>query len=127
MYYNILEIQPDNLVNVLFPGSNQQASDCFINPGDTVRLTKIFKISPPDGMNVIKLVAAKAPLNLRQVFVAQGSSRGNTAKPTNPFEKLMDGINRAEGVQSRGSGEETIQPDAVNIFSIPYKIVPKKQ
>ncbi len=127
LYYNILEIQPDNLVNVLFPGANQQASDCFISPGDTVRLTKIFKISPPDGMNVIKLVAAKAPLNLRQVFVAQGSSRGNTAKPTNPFEKLMDGINRTEGVQSRGSGEETIQPDAVNIFSLPYKIVLKKQ
>lgn len=127
LYYNILEIQPDNLVNVLFPGSNQQASDCFINPGDTVRLTRIFKIGPPDGMNVIKLVAAKAPLNLRQVFVTQGGTRGNTAKPTNPFEKLMDGINRTEGVQSRGSGEETIQPDAVNIFSVPYKIVPKKQ
>lgn len=127
LYYNILEIQPDNLVNVLFPGSNQQASDCFINPGDTVRLTRIFKIGPPDGMNVVKLVAAKAPLNLRQVFVTQGGARGNTAKPSNPFEKLMDGINRTEGVQSRGSGEETIQPDAVNIFSVPYKIVPKKQ
>lgn len=126
LYYNILEIQPDNLVNVLFPAANQQASDCFINPGDTVRLTRIFKIGPPDGMNVVKLIAAKAPLNLRQVFVVQGGTRGNTTKPTNPFEKLMDGINRTEGVQSRGSGEETIQPDAVNIFSIPYKIVPKK-
>ncbi len=127
LYYNILEIQPDNIVNVLYPGSNQQATDCFINPGDTVRLTKIFRISPPDGMNVIKLVAAKSPLNLRQVFVTQGGTRGNTSKPNNPFEKLMDGINRTEGIQSRGSGEETIQPDAVNIFSVPYKIVPKKQ
>lgn len=127
LYYNILEIQPDNIVNVLYPGSNQQATDCFINPGDTVRLTKIFRIGPPDGMNVIKLVAAKSPLNLRQVFVTQGGTRGNTSQPTNPFEKLMDGINKTEGVQSRGSGEETIQPDAVNIFSVPYKIVPKKQ
>jgi hypothetical protein len=127
LYYNILEIQPDNLVNVLFPASNQQPTDCFINPGDTVRLTRIFRIGPPDGMNVIKLVAAKAPLNLRQVFAAQGVSRGDAPKPNNPFEKLMQGINLADGVQTRGSGEETIQPDAVNIYSIPYKIVPKKQ
>lgn len=127
LYYNILEIQPDNLVNVLFPASNQQPTDCFINPGDTVRLTRIFRIGPPDGMNVIKLVAAKAPLNLRQIFVAQGNSRGEQPKANNPFEKLMQGINRTDGIQTRGSDEETIQPDAVNIYSIPYKIVPKKQ
>lgn len=127
LYYNILEIQPDNLVNVLFPAPNQQSTDCFINPGDTVRLTRIFRIGPPDGMNVIKLIAAKTPLNLRQVFVSQGGTRGAGTKPSNPFEKLMDGINKTEGVQTRGSGEETIQPDAVNIFSVPYKIVPKKQ
>lgn len=127
LYYNVLEIQPDNLVNVLFPSTNQQAADCFINPGDTVRLTRIFKIGPPDGMNVVKLVAAKAPLNLRQIFGTQRGTRGSTIKPSNPFEKLMDGINRTEGVQSRGSGEETIQPDAVNIYSVPYKIIPKKQ
>ncbi|MFT3846836.1 MAG: caspase family protein [Lacibacter sp.] len=126
LYYNILEIQPDNLVNVLFPASNQQATDCFINPGDTVRLTRIFRIGPPDGINVIKLIAAKTPLNLRQVFMAQGGTRGGVTKPSNPFEKLMDGINKTEGIQTRGSGEETIQPDAVNIFSVPYKIVPKK-
>ncbi len=127
LYYNILEIQPDNLVNVLFPASNQQPTDCFINPGDTVRLTRILRIGPPDGMNVIKLVAAKAPLNLRQIFVAQGNSRGEAPKANNPFEKLMQGINRTDGIQTRGSDEETIQPDAVNIYSIPYKIVPKKQ
>jgi hypothetical protein len=127
LYYNILEIQPDNLVNVLFPASNQQPMDCFINPGDTVRLTRIFRIGPPDGMNVIKLVAARSPLNLRQVFAANGLSRGDAPKPNNPFEKLMQGINQTDAIQTRGSGEETIQPDAVNIYSVPYKIVPKKQ
>ena len=127
LYYNVLEIQPDNLVNVLFPANNQQPMDCFINPGDTVRLTRIFRIGPPDGMNVIKLVAARSPLNLRQVFATNGLSRGDVPKPNNPFEKLMQGINKTDAVQTRGSGEETIQPDAVNIFSVPYKIVPKKQ
>lgn len=127
LYYNILEIQPDNLVNVLFPASNQQAMDCFINPGDTVRLTRVFRIGPPDGMNVIKLVAARSPLNLRQVFTANGLSRGDLPKPNNPFEKLMQSINQTDAIQTRGSGEETIQPDAVNIYSVPYKIVPKKQ
>ena len=127
LYYNILEIQPDNIVNVLFPAANQQPMDCFINPGDTVRLTRVFRIGPPDGMNVLKLIAAKSALNLRQVFAAPGVNRGDAPKPNNPFEKLMQGINKTEGVQTRGSGEETIQPDAVNIHSIPFKIVPKKQ
>jgi hypothetical protein len=39
----------------------------------------------------------------------------------------MQGINQTDAIQTRGSGEETIQPDAVNIYSVPYKIVPKKQ
>jgi hypothetical protein len=127
LYYNILEIQPDNIVNILFPSAAQQPTDCFINPGDSVRLQRVFRIGPPDGMNVMKLVAAKSPLNLRQVFAAQAGTRGNTGNPNNPFEKLMSGIHQTEGIQTRGSGEETIQPDAVNIFSVPYKIVPKKQ
>lgn len=127
VYYNILEIQPDNIVNVLFPAKNQQPSDCFINPGDSVRLKRNFRIGPPDGMNVMKLIAAKSPLNLRQVFAPQGTTRGAVTNPSNPFEKLMNGINKTEGIQTRGSGEETVPPDAVNIFSVPYKIVPKKQ
>lgn len=127
LYYNVLEIQPDNIVNVLFPAKNQQPAECFINPGDSIRVKRNFKIGPPDGMNVIKLVAAKAPLNLRQVFGTTAATRGNTPNFANPFEKLMNGINKTEGIQSRGSGEETVPPDAVNIFSVPYKIVPKKQ
>jgi metacaspase-1 len=127
VYYNILEIQPDNIVNVLFPAKNQQPSDCFINPGDSVRLKRNFRIGPPDGMNVMKLVAARAPLNLRQVFSPLGTTRGSITTPSNPFEKLMNGINKTEGMLTRGSGEETVPPNAVNIFSVPYKIVPKKQ
>lgn len=123
-YYTVIDIQPDNVVNVLVPGKNERADEFKIFPSDTIRMQKIYKIGPPYGVDVIKVVGSDAPIDLRTMFASRGAlTRGNSNKK--PFEKLLQGTYNAEGNRTRGSDEDTIQPDAVNILTIPYKIIPQ--
>ena len=121
-YYTVIDIQPDNIVNVLVPGKNERADEFKIFPSDTIRMQKVYKIGPPYGVDVIKVVGSDTPIDLRTMFASRGAlTRGDGNKK--PFEKLMQGTYNAEGNRTRGSGEDTIQPDAVNILTVPYKII----
>ena len=126
LYYTILDIQPDNEINVMIPGLRDQPEDFRIMQEQTVKLKKIFTIGPPYGIDVLKVIASDVPLDLRNVFINRAArSRGMRGAPKNPFEKIMEGTFSAEGSKKRGSKEETIQPDAVNIMTLPFHITNK--
>ena len=122
LYYSVIDIQPDNIVNVLIPGRIDQAEEFRILQGQTVKLEKIFTIGPPYGLDVLKVIASDVPLDLRNIFQSRAtkSIRGG---PHNPFETLVAGTFKAEGTNRRGPKEEAIQPDAVNIVTLPYHIL----
>jgi hypothetical protein len=126
LYYTVVDIQPDNKVNVLIPGRRDQPEDFLISQEDTIPLQKIFTIGPPYGVDVLKIIASDVPLDLRSIFESRGTAplkRGGNGN--SPFEKIMQGTYKAEGSKKRGPEEETIQPDAVNIMTVPFQIVKK--
>lgn len=125
LYYTVLDIQPDNQVNVMIPGKRDQAEDFRILQGQTVNLQKVFTIGPPYGVDVLKVIASDTPLDLRDVFENRGVSTRGAGGPKNPFTKVMEGTFKAEGNNKRGAPEQTIQPDAVNIMTIPFHISDK--
>lgn len=122
LYYTVLDIQPDNQVNVLIPRKKDQPEDYTISGGDTVELRQqIFKIGPPYGIDVLKIIASDVPLDMRKIFTSRGA--GTRGAPLGPFEKIIQGTYNAEGPHTRGPAEEAIQPDAVNIITIPFHII----
>jgi hypothetical protein len=123
LYYTVLDIQPDNEVNVLIPGKRDQPEDFLISQEDTIKLEKIFTIGPPYGTDVLKIIASDVPLDLRNIFESRGKTAGTRGRGKNPFETIMEGTFNAEGTKTRGPKEEAIQPDAVNIMTIPFHIV----
>ena len=125
LYYTILDIQPDNKINVLVPGRKDQPEDFLISQEDTIKLEKIFTIGPPYGVDVLKIIASDAPLDLRNIFETRGATAGTRGKPPTPFEKVLKGTYSAEGSHTRGPSEADIQPDAVNIMTVPFHIVKK--
>lgn len=127
LYYTVLDIQPDNKVNVLVPGRRDEPEDFLISQEDTIRLEKIFTISPPYGVDVLKIIASDVPLDLRSIFETRGKAPGTRGKGKSPFEKIVEGTYNAEGIKTRGSQEEVIQPDAVNILTVPFHIVKKDE
>ena len=125
LYYTVLDIQPDNKVNVLVPGRRDQPEEFLISQEDTIPLQKVFTIGPPYGVDVIKIIASDVPLDLRSIFESRGMAAGTRGRGKSPFEKIVEGTYKAEGNKKRGSEEEAIQPDAVNIMTVPFHIVRK--
>lgn len=106
-YYTVVEIQPDNVVNSIFPSYriNDNATGNFIEPDKTLRSTRVFRVGPPYGENRLLIITSREPLDFR------------------PFLKKKD----PNASKTRGSGDDgSVEMDVMNTFFINYKIVPKQ-
>ena len=107
-YYTLLDIQPNNLINVALPAatSSQRPEDHFIKPGETHLIETPFSIYPPSGTEVLKLIGSREPLYLSEII---NQSRSETRGPKHPFEVLFEAsyFYRSRGEQKEltlGSG-----------------------
>lgn len=106
-YYTVVEIQPDYLVNSIFPSYriNDNATGNFIEPDKTLRSTRVFRVGPPYGENRLLIITSREPLDFR------------------PFLKKKD----PNASKTRGSGDDgSVEMDVMNTFYINYTIVPKQ-
>lgn len=106
-YYTVLEIQPDNIVNSIYPGNriNDNASGNFLEPEKTLRSTRVFRVGPPYGENRLLIITSREPLDFR------------------PFLKKKD----PNTTGSRGSGDDgSVEMDVMNTFFMNYRIIPKQ-
>jgi len=113
-YFQILDIQPDNKVNILIPTGNNTPSDYIIYPGEEKVLLEIFTIGKPYGKEVFKLVATSKPMDLSYIVKTRGGSKKDNESP---FEILF----RNSFEPSRGK-DVKITPEAVSIYSLPFII-----
>lgn len=63
MYYNLLEIQPQNEISFLYPGTSLRPLDCYVLPNDTLSIGT-FIIMPPYGVNKLILLENETPFNV---------------------------------------------------------------
>ncbi|WP_407522829.1 caspase family protein [Lacibacter sp. MH-610] len=106
-YYTVVEIQPDHVVNSIFPSYriNDNATGNFIEPDKTLRSTRVFRVGPPYGENRLLIITSREPLDFR------------------PFLKKKD----PNTSKTRGSGDDgNVEMDVMNTFYINYTIVPKQ-
>lgn len=106
-YYTVVEIQPDHVVNSIFPSYriNDNATGNFIEPDKTLRSTRVFRVGPPYGENRLLIITSREPLDFR------------------PFLKKKD----PNASKTRGSGDDgSVEMDVMNTFYINYTIVPKQ-
>ena len=126
LYYTIIDIQPDNIVNVLLPGKGEPAENYIIKPDqEKFALAKGFTIRPPYGTDVFKIIASTSPLDLRTAFTSKGELKQTRGNPLSPFEKAIN-ARLKKGVQTRGGeGDVELQSGTVNIINTSITIVPK--
>ncbi len=106
-YYTVLDIQPDNKINILIPhrDSERTLNELYL-PKDGVHVFDVsFKVSPPLGTEIIKLIATREPLDLSAIE----SSRGRTnVGEGHPFEKLFAASYFSE---DRGAARFSLSPE----------------
>ena len=93
VYFQIIDIQPDNSVSVLIPSEGVSEGDMKIEAGKTIVFTsKIMQIGKPLGTDMFKIIASPEPMyNLRNIIENKKSTRG-AAK--SPFEILAQNISK---------------------------------
>ena len=116
-YYQIIDIQPDNNINILIPGQNRTAAEYIIYPGEPKELGEIFVFGEPFGTEIFKLIATREPIDLSMIVTTRGEG---TKGFNSPFEQLF-----AESYKQTRAGTLSVPPSSANIFTVPFKVVEK--
>ena len=113
-YFTLLDIQPDNQINILIPDSGDVPADFNIAPGESKLVNKIFEIGPPAGTEVFKLIATDEPIDLRGIVQTRGQTKN--ASP-NPFERMFADTYFKDKTSTRGGKSIGFKSSQVNVFS----------
>lgn len=118
-YFNLVDIQPDNEINVLIPHGREQPEDMRLAPGQTLEFPRLFEIHPPYGTEVFKLIAADQPIDLRSVSTSRG--QGTKASP-NPLERLFGQTYFNDDIRTRGGRTVSVSAASVNVHTVSFVI-----
>lgn len=122
-YYTLLDIQPDNVINVLMPMANSQETPAeFVVEAKSVAEppAKYYKkIGPPLGFEVFKLIATDQPIDLRNVVKTRGQTKSASQ---NPFEKVFAQTFFTEETSTRGGSALSMSASEVNVATITFVI-----
>lgn len=118
-YFNLLDFQPDDKLNILYPLKNESSS-VLIKPGVSFTIPAKFEINPPYGQEIFKIIASQNPINLKRLSAARGIEN----KPLDPFEKLFYDTSAEKLTETRGI-TSNLPPGMINIYSKQFLIKEK--
>ncbi len=113
-YYTILDFQPDEKINVVYPRPMESPSDYYLLPGKE-RLSRESRINPPYGNELMRLIATKNPINLSSVDQTQ--KRSIPGANLDPFETLFMETELNNTTSTRAGTVSNLPAGQVNIYS----------
>jgi len=140
-YVNIVDIQPDGIIQPIIPNKKLKDlnknnapikwSDCLVAPGDTLKVTSkqgfAIRISPPYGEETFKIFISKNPLDLEEILTTNGTSDINSRGAGNQLNNLVKIFKDSEVNELGSRGGPTINMDKDGtIKNLNFRIVPKQ-
>lgn len=124
IFYNVIDIQPDGVVNVIFPDSGANPREYIVKPGETRLAPGTMTFGEPYGTEIFKVFITTEPIDLRQV-VGKPAASGQARSLMHVLEQLYDKTNE---MVTRGDNPNPI-PDSEMIVTIdyPFQIIEKRQ
>ena len=89
-YYTLIDLQPDNKVNIVFPVEYQTPGDFYLRPKERINLDYEMVVSPPYGIDKLITIFSEEPFDLRSMLQNESKSRGAGANLTS--EELLQEI-----------------------------------
>ena len=126
-FYNLIDVQPNNEFNILFPLEKTSETAAFftLQPGGAFEHPRVWKVNPPYGREIFKLVATPTEVDLRSIKNSGGQlTRGPAA--SSPLEKLISDSFFSDDVQSRGGELTRTGSETLNVQTLSFFITPKQ-
>jgi hypothetical protein len=119
LFYTVLDIYPDNHVEILYPYKGKEPSDYLIDnkAGPVIRKLSVSK-GTPLGTEFLKIIVSKEPMDLRSVF-EQTTQRAEMQS----FQMVLDDLfnERSEGGSTRAD-VSNIKVEEIGIVTVHFKI-----
>ncbi|MCJ7713062.1 caspase family protein, partial [Candidatus Bathyarchaeota archaeon] len=131
-YYTIVDILPNNEVQVLIPPQGTNAREFKIKAGESDTLAYIFGFDPIYGTEMFKLIATQKPLNLDMIIRTKGKhTRGADNSAIIISEEDKDKLNPLEllfyeGYQQTRASSTSVPSESANIYTKVLKVVDNK-
>jgi hypothetical protein len=118
LYYTVLDIYPDNNVEVLYPYKTKEPADYVVEKQNVViRKLAVSKGSPP-GTEFLKIIVSKEPMDLRSVF-----EKKVTRDHMVSFQTVLDDLyNEKEGKAATRAAVSNIKAEEIGIISVSFII-----
>ena len=89
-YFSLIDIQPDNIINVVLPAANlgYTADEYYLKAGETFITDYIINISEPLGEETLKLITSKTPQDLSGIVSNKGKTKKGNIN-SDSFEKIL--------------------------------------
>lgn len=89
LYYTIIDLQPDNQVNLVVPANGDHPEDYRIAPSSKIPLGSDMVVYPPFGVDKLITIFSTKPIDLRSAFNESGLTRGIGTRINNKEEMLQ--------------------------------------
>jgi hypothetical protein len=118
LYYTVLDIYPDNNVEILYPYKGKEPADYVVEKNNVViRKLSVSKNSPA-GVEFFKIIVSEEPMDLRSVF-----EKKITRGEMHSFQTVLDDLfNENSGKAATRGDISGIKVEEIGIISVSFII-----
>jgi hypothetical protein len=121
LFYTVLDIYPDNRVDIIYPGKGKEPSDYIIEKESPVIRKLAVSKGTPEGREFLKVIVSKEPLDLRSV-IDQKIERDEMRS----FQLVLDDLfNETDPGKATRADISSIRAEEIGIVTVHFMI--KKQ
>ena len=121
LFFTVLDIYPDNHVEVLYPGKGKEAQDYSVGKQATVIRRLSVSKGTPAGVEFLKIIVSLEPMDLRSVF--QQTVRRDAMRS---FQAMLDDVfNERDGRRSTRGDVGSLKAEEIGIFTVHFTIKPE--
>lgn len=123
LYYTVLDIYPDNNVEILYPYKGKEPSDYLVENNNVVIRKLAVSKGSPFGVEFLKIIVSKEPMDLRSVF--EKTTRRDEMRS---FQVVLDDLfNEKQGTGATRADVSSIKAEEIGIITVSLTIKKKTE
>ncbi len=115
LYYTVLDIYPDNTVEILYPYKGKEPADYFVQSNASITRRLAVSQGSPKGVETLKIIVTKQPMDLRSVF-----ENRITRAEMQSFQAVMDDVMNERSANSTRGEVANVKAEEIGIISASF-------
>jgi hypothetical protein len=115
LYYTVLDIYPDNTIEILYPYKTKSPADYFVKNNSIINRSLAVTQGSPKGVETLKIIITKQPMDLRAVF-----ENRITRDDMHAFQAVMDEAMNDRSANATRGDVTNVKVEEVGVLSTSF-------